>query len=454
MRSSCACGLCSIEALESVAAGLRSIQQQRKTILYISPGISVDTTMPEFVQLPSPFSTYQNSCEQRKHDAMLDLFRQAQLANVTISAIDPNGIGAKSYPEYLRTIAENTGGRAVVNDNDPERHVPALLLESSSYYLLGFEPAAKAADGRFHRIQVHVNGRDVQIRARSGFYAPTAKDRKTPARAVAPASLDAAIGGQLPSADLPLQVSVAPFADGNRKAALAIALSVTQRANAAGREPVARITKATATVDVLAAAFDSQGRSWGSRRLTVRVGLKPAGAGDLRYEVLPRLPIPPGRYELRLAVRTEDARSGSVYTFVDVPEFTREPLSLSGLVLGATPSVVAAPADAYSGLLPIVPTARRDFAPTDRVTAFLRVYQGGSRALAPAIMTTRLVDARNERISETVRKLDVAAFEKTRSFDDRFDLPVRSLRPGEYLLTVDVAVDGKTAQRTLRFRVQ
>ena len=77
-------------------------------------------------------------------------------------------------------------------------------------------------------------------------------------------------------------------------------------------------------------------------------------------EVLPRLQVPPGRYEVRLGARTADARSGSVYTFVDVPEFTREALSMSGLVLAVTPSVGAAPAGAYADLLPIVPTARRD----------------------------------------------------------------------------------------------
>jgi hypothetical protein len=101
-----------------------------------------------------------------------------------------------------------------------------------------------------------------------------------------------------------------------------------------------------------------------------------------------------------------------------------------------------------------VPTARRDFAPADRVTAFLRLYQGGSRALVPVTMTTRLVNSRNERLSEAVRTVDAAAFTGARTFDNRFDIPVRSLEPGEYLLTVDVAAAGKTAQRAVRFRVR
>jgi len=452
-RGSCVCGLCSIETLGHVAEALRSVQQQRKTILYISPGVKLNITMEGFVPLPAPFATQSGSCEDRKHNALLEVFRQAQLANVTISPIDPNGVVPGSDHEFLKTIAENTGGRAVVNDNDPERHVPALLLESSSYYLLGFESAGKRAAAGFHRIHVKVNGRDVEVRARSGYYDTNAKDKKAASKAVAPGSLDAAIGGQLPTPDLPMQVSVAPFADGSRKPALAIALGVTQPANAAQRAPIVSDVKAANTVDVLASVFDSEGRSFGSRRLTVRLALHANGAGDLQYEVLPRLPVSPGRYELRLAVRTSDARTGSVYTFVDVPQFARDPLSLSGLVLAVTPSVASAPADAYADLLPIVPTARRDFAMTDHVTAFLRVYQGGSRAMTPVTMTTRLIDARNQQVSESVRTLDVASFGTSRSFDDRFDVPLRKLASGEYLLTVDVAAGVKTARRTLRFRV-
>lgn len=127
---------------------------------------------------------------------------------------------------------------------------------------------------------------------------------------------------------------------------------------------------------------------------------------------------------------------------------------MSGVVLAVTPSLAAAPSDAYADLLPIVPTARRDFAPADQVRAFLRLYQGGSRALVPITMTTRLVNSRNDRLSETVRTVDAAAFGRARSFDDMFEVPVRDLAPGEYLLTVEVAAAGTTAQRHLRFRVR
>lgn len=456
-RGSCMCGLCSVEGLQRVAQSLRSLPQQRKTILYISPGVSADITLPEFQPLPAPMATFQDGCEQRKHDAMLDVFRQAALANVTISAIDPNGIGGgRSYPEFLRTIAENTGGRAVTHDNDPDRQVPALLLESSSYYLLGFESASRSPDGAFHRIEVKVPGRDVEVRSRVGYFAPTRKELNAAAAAQATSgSLEAAIGGHLPKADLPLQISAAVFAEANRKSAVAIALTVKQPRNAAAAEPAAG-TKPTTTVDVLASAVDNEDRVWGTRKLSVRLGLNASTAanrGPVSYEILPRLTVPPGTYEIRVAVRTEGARSGSVYTFVDVPDFSRSGVSLSGIVLEATPAVAAVPPDAYADLLPVVPTARRDFGASDRVSAFVRLYQGGSHALVPATLTTRIVDAQNEQITKSTRELDPSLFAKGRAFDHRFDLP-RNLGAGEYLFTVEIAAAGKTAERTLRFRIR
>lgn len=453
-RASCTCGLCSVEGLQRVTQSLRSLPQQRKTILYISPGVSADITMPEFQQLPSPMAAFHDGCEQRKHDAMLDVFRQAALGNVTISTIDPNGIGGgHSYPEFLRTIAENTGGRAVTHDNDPDRQVPALLLESSSYYLLGFESASRSADGAFHRIEVKVPGRDLEVRSRVGYFAPTRKEMSAAAVGQATSgSLEAAIAGHLPKADLPLQISAAAFAEANRKSTVAIALTVRQPRNAAAEEPAAS-TKPATTVDVLASAFDAEGRVWGTRKLSVKLGLNAANRGSIVYEILPRMTLSPGTYEIRVAARTADARSGSVYTFVDVPDFSHSAVSLSGIVLEATPAVAAAPPDAYADLLPVVPTARRDFGASDRVSAFVRVYQGGSHALVPATLTTRIVDATNEQITKSTRELDVSLFAKGRAFDHRFDLP-RNLAAGEYLFTVELAADGKTAERALRFRVR
>jgi VWFA-related protein len=458
LHGSCSCGLCSIEALSRVSDALVSMPQQRKTVIYISVGRAVQPDMAESPQLGRPYDNLKLHCDLAGRLAMTEVFRQAQLANVTIQAVDPKGVAVAPggdpltnpvtlRTEFLRTMAETTGGRAVVNVNDMEQQVPAVLAESSSYYLLGVESAATKDDGRFHPIQVRVNRPGLEVRTRSGFYAPTAKARK--AMGDSPSGgLEASISGAVPKSDFPMEVVVSPFAGaGSGKADLAIVLAVTHPHGV-------RTTEGTHAerVEVLASAFNPEtGKAVGSGRQTLNVVWNPNGASGGQYEVMQRLPLPAGRYELRLGAKTADDRTASVYTYVDVPDFSREPLSLSGLILSAMPSPTAAK-DTFKDLLPVAPTARRTFRSSDRVTAFLRVYQGGAHPLMPATITTRLIDSRNAQLGGGVRKLDVTDFAKARLFDNQFDLPVR-LPQGEYLLTVDVAAGGSSAQRTVRFRV-
>jgi hypothetical protein len=155
-----------------------------------------------------------------------------------------------------------------------------------------------------------------------------------------------------------------------------------------------------------------------------------------------------------MGVQTSDGRTASVYSYADVPDFNGDALSLSGLVVSATPSPKQASKETVSDLTPVSPTARRRFRRGDRAVVFVRLYQGGSHDPRPVTMTTRLVDASNNTVSDQSRRVDAASFTKRRSYDYRLDLPVDTLAAGEYLLTIGAAAGGKNVQRAVRFRVQ
>jgi hypothetical protein len=154
-------------------------------------------------------------------------------------------------------------------------------------------------------------------------------------------------------------------------------------------------------------------------------------------------------------VAAEDDRlhlSGSVYTYVEVPDFSKALLSLSGIVLGTADAPEARP---YGDLLPIVPSARREFSTGDRVTAFMRVYQGGSGHLEPVTVTMRIVDARTQTMAETRTTLFDEAAATGRSADYRVELPLDSLTAGPFLLTIEAATRGKlTVKRDVRFAMR
>jgi VWFA-related protein len=444
-RGSCYCGSCSIEALGRVAEALRSLPDQRKILIYISNGVAVPIDKAEGPEMGMTYKNFKLECDARNRLAMREVFRQAQLANVTIQAIDPKGlaIGDDLRIEFLRTMAETTGGRAVVNNNEMQQLVPAVLAESSAYYLLGVESPSTKDDGRFHPMRVRVNRPDVDVHTRNGYYAPTEKERKALA-ADSPRGLDGSIAGALPKADLPMEVTVAPFAGANRKSELAVVASVTQPRRDPKGEPVDL---------VLTAVNQETGKAAGTWRQRLNVTWTPTDTLSGHYEVLSRLPLAPGRYELRVGLKTDAARTASVYTYADIPDFAEERLSVSGLIVSATPSPKLAARDGFKDLMPAAPTARRVFRAGDRVSAFLRLYQGGSRALVPVTITTRLVDSHNQPVGSGVRTIEPSEFSARRTFDIQFDVPVR-LPPGEYLLTLDVDGGGKTVQRALRFTVR
>jgi len=257
-----------------------------------------------------------------------------------------------------------------------------------------------------------------------------------------------ALEGILPRDDVALSLSAAPFAtSGKPEATVAIVLGVRHEL---GTDPLGN----NGPVKVLAAAFDRNGRAVNSEQQTVGITLPSNAASDVAFEILSRLTLKPGRYELRVALDAAAATSGSVYTYVDVPDFAEQPVSLSGVVLSVAPSWPAAPSQGFPDLLPIVPTTRREFAPTDRVSAFIRVYQSVKEAPQSANVRAQILDPTGRVVTTDALSFDAEQFARNRSADYRIRLPIDRLTAGEYLLTVDAGRGTHTAQRSIRFRVR
>jgi hypothetical protein len=368
-------------------------------------------------------------------------------ANVTIYAINPAGLevdDSRLKREFLQSISENTGGYAVVNTNAPEKEVASVMEESGSYYLLGYQSTNQKTDGKFRRLDVRVNRPGVTVRSRRGYYAPR-RARETSA-AIPAAAADTprdAIGGVLPKGDLPMHVAVAPFAvPGKRGAALAIVTRLEQPAVAERTEQ---------KVDVLSALFDTDGKPKGSVTQSADLTLRPGDVSS-QYEVLSRLDVKPGRYLLRIGAHAKAlGTTGSVYYDVDVPDFSKAALSLSGVVLSATPAFKGGGTDALASLIPVVPTTRREFGRQHAVSAFLRINQGGRRTPVPVNIAVRVVNADNRVVFGRTDTLPVAAFSAGRAADYTLELPLSGFAAGEHVLTIEASAGKVTAKRDVRF---
>jgi len=447
----------SASTLTKVAEAVAAIPDRRKSLIYLSVGIALD-----FKTFATPVIMGQWGDPQGRAGAlfgeMVRTFQRTELANVSIYAVDAHGLSVgrgggddhRLNREFLQTLSANTGGFAVVNTNDFAPGVRQIFRENSSYYLIGYERAAAAADGRFHRIDVRVNRPDVTVRARRGYFAPREDAAAAPEPSAAPPTLDNALADILPKADVPLRITVAPLAAAEeRKVALVIAASVTPPATD-GEEGVIE------SIDVLVGAYDPRGESAGERRLEVPVSVLPELDAATPIEIPVRLDVEPGRYQLRLAVQlSPSGLTGSVFTDVDVPDFRKDAVSLSGVVLGDPADPGAEPNDAELGaLVPVRPTVRRTFARDERVTAFVRVYQGGTRSPVPVALAVRIVDATDTAVLGATETLAPDRFDASRAAEHRVALPLSRLPAGPYLLTLEASLGSRSVRRDVRFTVQ
>jgi VWFA-related protein len=99
----------------------------------------------------------------------------AQRAEVIIYAIstDDSGLILRG-DKNLETIASATGGRAFFpfKMKDIKNSFAAIEDELRSQYVVSYHPADFNTDGRFRSIEISALKKDLQVRARKGYYAP------------------------------------------------------------------------------------------------------------------------------------------------------------------------------------------------------------------------------------------------------------------------------------------
>jgi Ca-activated chloride channel family protein len=74
----------------------------------------------------------------------------------------------------LEQLADATGGRAFFpfKTKDIKNSFAAIEDELRSQYVVSYHPANFEADGRFRPIAITALKKDLQVRARRGYYAP------------------------------------------------------------------------------------------------------------------------------------------------------------------------------------------------------------------------------------------------------------------------------------------
>jgi len=453
----CMCGLCVMDTIARIANNVRDVPR-RKVMLFIGSNLIVQAGDP--------------SCGKRVRDSREKLFDALGASGLTVHSIDPNGLAAvgpatrATVPNgverrdgrvlndqlmqerndfmaaqgNLDVLPELTGGRTILNNNEPFRIVPDLLHESDAYYLLAFEPIESSGDIR-HTIDVKVARKGVAVHT-TRFIAPSGANAAASGAAAPDSPLERALTDVIPNQSVALGMSVAAFAGPDAKHAY---VGVTLDASAFATKPGAM------QLEIAVLASDERGKPAGGARQagTVQVPLGAAGSLTGVVELQTYITLPPGEYELRAAVMNGDTRTASsVFTHITVPAFENAHLGLSDVVIGTRENTGSLPDAAPA--LPIVPTTARIFSASTPAWAFVRVYRPpAARDASPVNLDITVLDSAGKRVKYQSQPVSFA----DRTADVRLALPFKSLAPGDYVLKIDARQDNGNASRAIAFSV-
>jgi len=388
-------------ALESTIAFLGQIKEGRKSIIFVSQTIG---------RLGStPSDSYQ---------WLEGAVRLANANNTTIYTFDPRGLDMNiRASDILQSLAENTGGRQFTG-NTPATALRSVVREASAFYLIGYRSEKNPADGKFHKIAVHVKRPGVEVKARTGYFAPSLVEmdtaRKKAAESEAPPEISKALSTLV---DAPHMTTTGDLWAGATRGP-AGAPRVTAVWTPRDGEVMGNVTL-HATTDDGKVLFDG-----------------PITGGSVSFDA------PPGTLHLRRSLsetggELKDRQDGTL----DVPDFAKAPLSI------ATPALWRArtPIElrAIQGAAPPTAFAGRQFSRTDRVIVRFEVY--GASA-ADATVTVVLLNKQGAKLAAMpLRKTDAGPYE--------IDLPIASIARGEYVFEFDASAGADKAKALLSFRV-
>jgi VWFA-related protein len=386
-------------ALESTMAFLGSIKEGRKSILFVSQTIGRLGTSPMDTQ------------------SWLDgAIRAANANNTTIYAFDPRGLDLSSRPSsILQSLALETGGRQISN-NEPAPALREVVRNASAFYLLGYASGKNPADGKFHKIAVRVKRPGLEVRARTGYYAPSLTDvdaaKKTAAASEAPPEIAKALENLVDAPHLDVSGDLWAGAAPGPDAAPRIDVVWSPRE---GHDAVVTVR-----------ASGADGRVYFDGPLRSNRASFDAAPGTLRIR--------------RSLLEADGSVADKQDVQIEVPDFRASPLAISSPVLyrARTPlELRAVQSDPNSA-----PFAGRQFERNDRIVVRFGVFGASAKE---ATVTVTLLSRRGAKLATMPVKAGPAGYE--------IDLPMGSVARGEYVFEI-VATRGADQARTLlSFRV-
>ena len=262
--------------------------------------------------------------------------------------------------------------------------------------------------------------------------------RASPALATALASL-------IPVSDVQIRVAAASFRTTASKTALSISMELDAKAFDFKHSGDAYSDRLELVVLSRRPDGKVQVETEEGIDLTLRGNFDDVRAHGIR--IGDRIELPPGHGRLLVGVREQNAGAiGTVPLEIDVPDFSKGRLSLSGILLTSAMSarVPTTHADmTLKDVLPAPPTSTREFSHDDVLTAFAEVYLNARDVSAAPAVSAQILGAGDVVVFDATKTAGAVLKKKdARTYRYTVRIPLTGLEAGRYRLRMTASSNG------------
>jgi VWFA-related protein len=413
-----------MSGLRALVARMGELDGGLSALVFVSEGFSTDGVRSRERRLPDLGALVRAAGRSRVLVYAVD--PRPPLLPAGAAALVPAGTsGGAPPPVTLASAATDSGGALIAAGSDLALGLQTVTRDLDGYYVLTYRTTSPS-DGRFHPVAVSAKRRDVQVRARSGTWAPLPPELR---------------------ASRPPSLSIAPMRAIRRSPLIQSWFGTTMQPDGTRR----------AIFTWTPAAKPAPGARPGRAELVALKVSTPAGQVLFEGEVAPVqssvggahrvdsavFQTSPGRLQFDMTIfRADGSRLDTGTDDIDIPEVKSGPpviLQPQLFRAGSALEFRALSTDANAAPLPA-----REFRRTEHLVLRVPAYDPSG---APVRISAKLLNT----VGATL--LDLPASEAQAGSLSQFDVMLARFAPGEYAFELAAESGSGKSRQVVRFRI-
>ncbi|HLK47659.1 MAG TPA: VWA domain-containing protein [Bryobacteraceae bacterium] len=372
------------------------------------------------------------------------------------SSARANTSNFQNQQETLETLAVDTGGKALLDNNDLSLGIVQAQKDMTSYYVIGYYSSNTALDGAYRRVKISVNNAAVaskiaKLDYRPGYYASKQFNKFSESDKERQLAQALMLGDPVTDMDLAMELDY--FRLQRDRYFVPLAVKIPGSEIELARRGGAQSTR----LDFIGEIKDAKNSTVANVRDNIQVKLDGESSQQLAKTTLEYdtgFTLPPGSYTAKFLAR--DDQTGKMGTYESkfvIPDLTAQQnyLPISSVVLSnqrqrldaavavaeKDKKVLAAHPLIQDGVK-LVPSVTRVFRTDQNLFVYLEAYEPTAETTQPVIANVSFYRGKVKAFETDPLRVAEGLNPKTKALPLRFSVPLAKLQPGKYTCQVSV----------------